>query len=176
MLVGQLVEPGVSLVGILSKIIILNINERLFMAKKKLTESDCQRLVKEVHNEERVKLEERFKADVKQRMNAVERSKKLVEHREKILDYAKKSHAVDVEELKKLESADLDQWGKDNPEKQTNQVIFCGGGRRGGKSWLRDLYCNSDMCENYQHPIDSFRMVTEAMNQYSKFFQIPIVD
>jgi hypothetical protein len=111
--------------------LILNINERFCMAKRKhiatdqqVTESDCQRLVKEVHTEERVKLEERFKEAYKDSKQILDKKTKWVEFCKERLVEANKELSNAEENLNELETADLDQWGKDNPEK--TETVYVG--------------------------------------------------
>jgi hypothetical protein len=135
------------------------------MAKDKLTEAPpktrCQQLVDQVHTEERVKLEERFKEAVRNQRAILSVNRGRLKAKEAEVLQAQRNVLDMKEKLKALESADLDQWGKDNPEQSVHIGIDFGGRGCGKMSAMRSY-------------IDQYTgKLNHEFIPWTEFYQIP---
>jgi hypothetical protein len=144
------------------------------MAKDKLTEARprtrCEQLVDQVHTEERVKLEERFKKHYKEKQKRVAEALEFHDTLKANLENAQEEYQKRVIELNELKNADLDQWGKENPEPKPC-ILYGRDSNIAMSNMTATAACRLE--ENHRDSLDSFRMAIDAMKKHPPFFQIP---
>lgn len=118
------------------------------MAKKKVTE--CQKLINEVDQEAREKLQKRFKEAVKRKLDMIEQKKESIRSLKVALQIRNRDLSSAEEDLYELKKADLDKWGKENPEP---------------KSFNAKIVSSLTFRESQQDSIDSLRYLLSNMKQ-----------